>query len=128
MFLGAMKVASHRRESPELESLPEIELDELRKSHQYREEDISAANKVWAVVVVAIDGTFEPDLSFVILGGAVIFAASVFLALWVYTNTRRIARFNAMKAQADAEKATLILKHAKQAAKADAQSRISSTC
>ena len=105
--------------SPDLHMLPEIELDTVRQSFRYREQDIAVANKFWTVVVVAIDDTFEPVLTFVILGGLVIFTASIFIAIWVHSNTRRIAHFNAMKAEADAEKSALILDNAKQAAKAE---------
>eukprot|EP00977_Amphora_coffeiformis_P001528 scaffold296_cov102-Amphora_coffeaeformis.AAC.16 len=81
--------------------------------------DISAANKIWTVVILSVDGTFEPDLVFVILGGTIIGVASMCLAWWIWTNNQRMIRFNRMKSQVDAEKAALILESAKETAKAE---------
>ena len=89
------------------------------KIRTYHEVNVSAANKIWTVVVVPMDGTFEPEVSIVLLGGAIIFVSSVFIAIWVHLNTLRIARFTRMRAEAEAEKAKLVLDNAQQTAKAE---------
>ena len=118
-FLGAVMVRPRDDQDAELVFLPEVELIEVRRNEQFYEENVSAANKVWTVVVVAVDETFDPVLRFVILGGIIIFAASVFIGIWVFKNARRTAKFNAQKAEAEAERAALILDSARQAAIAE---------
>ena len=106
--------------SATLTALEERRIETLHgQSRHIYVKDISAANKVWTVVILSVDGTFEPDLFFVILGGAIIGVASIFLGLWIWSNNRRLIRFNHMKAQVDAEKAALILTNAKETAKAE---------
>jgi signal transduction histidine kinase len=68
---------------------------------------------------VAVDDAYQPHILFVVLGSVIIFLASVCLALWIFSNTRRISSFNQMKAQSEAEKALLILDNARQATKAE---------
>jgi hypothetical protein len=69
------------------------------------------------VAVVALDGTYEPTLAFVILGAVITLIASCCLALWVFHSTRRMTKFGEMKAEAEHEKASLILENARQATK-----------
>jgi hypothetical protein len=115
-----MRVEYTKGKPLRLSQTPEIELEELLlQSKRYQAEDIPVANKLWAVVVVAVPGTFEPQIVFVVLGGVIIFVASLCLAVWTVTNTRRIARDNAEKARSEAEKTALILDNAQQAAKAE---------
>lgn len=82
-------------------------------------EDVFAANKNWTVVVTSVPGTFQADYTFAILGGCIIFLASVLLAYWIQRNSQRMDAFNRMRAEADREKAALILENAKQATKAE---------
>jgi len=124
LFLGAAQVvpSARVREKADMIWLPEIELDDLQAavtSRHYFQEDVLVANKEWTVVVKAISGTFEPDVLFVVLGGVIFLLASVLLALWVWNNARRIAVYNRLRAQAEQEKAALILDNARQAAKAE---------
>jgi hypothetical protein len=102
----------------EVESLPVVELGEVtgRKLHY---QNVSAANKVLTVVIASEDDTFEPKLIFIIIGGFIIFAASVCIAIWVATNVQKIEKMNAMKSQADAEKTRLLLAASEQGAKAE---------
>ena len=68
--------------------LDEVELDQLHSPSQYQElkyqDNVEAANRVWTVTVVASEGTYQPEIGFIILGGALIFGFSIILALWVY--------------------------------------------
>lgn len=123
-FLGAAEIlvdsAKDADDLPEIVFLQEVELDELRQIDTlYTEETIEAANKDWIVVVHSLDGSYQPDLVFVILGGVIIFVASAGLAYWVLANTRRMDEVNRMRSQAEGERAALILENARKATKAE---------
>ena len=121
LFLGAAQVTPYGNNSgSSIMPLPEINLDELRgTSRLHLEQDILAANKVWTVSVHAVDDTFKPDVLFVTIGGTIVFLASLCLALWIYTHTRRVEQLNKMKADADTERAKLILENAHEATRAE---------
>ncbi len=87
--------------------------------HLYHEETVLAANKEWIVLVHTVDGTYQPSIVFVVLGGAIIFLASMALAWWMYSNQRRMDDYNKMRAASEAERAALILDNARQATKAE---------
>lgn len=124
IFLGAVKitpVVQGLRGSADLFFLPELTLPELQAQNNayYHQDNVPIANKIWTVVVLSDVTYFQPDYTFVITGGVIIFVASVFLAIWVCRNTTRVARLNRLKAEAEAERAALIVDNAKQAAKAE---------
>lgn len=122
LFLGAMEVSKRKGGTGKatLTDLPEMELAELTgTSEHYYTEDIPAANKIWTVVIMSADGTFEPNFLFEILGGTLIGVASICLAVWIWHNNRRIIRYNRLRAAVNAEKASLILENAKETAKAE---------
>lgn len=100
--------------------LGEKNLDQLthdnRRSYQ---EDIEVANRVWTVTVVDEEDRFNSSMLFVLLGGFLIVLASVFLAIWVRHNDQRTRNFNALQADAEQEKASLVLQSARQAAKTE---------
>lgn len=129
-FLGGMRVQTeHGGDSSddELRSqtiLEEVSMDDLlRTSRANRQllasEEIEVANRRWTVTVVAIQGEYKPFVVFVILGGAVIVFAGVCIAVWVFTSTKRLKRYNQLKAEAEQEKARLILENARQATRAE---------
>lgn len=125
-FLGG--VIATGEQADDLVFLPETPLDDLDGTGKlYSAENIIVANKVWTVAVVALDGAYRPQLIFVILGTVVTFAASLCLAFWVWHSTRRMTKFNQMKADSDLEKAALILENARQATKVCTR-RIVSVC
>ena len=65
--------------------------------------------------MVAPENTYQANIVFVVLGGIIIFFASIFLALWVF----RITKITQLKAAVEAEKAALILDTARKATKAE---------
>ncbi|GAX12250.1 hypothetical protein FisN_1Hh181 [Fistulifera solaris] len=121
LFLGGAEVKPYGDHSGALLTpLPETTLTEIQKTSKlYFEENIRAANKVWTVSVLSIDDTFKPNVLFVSMGGTIVFLASLCLALWIFTHTRRVEQLNRMKADADAEKAKLILENAHEATRAE---------
>lgn len=122
-FLGATTItaSSDLGTNAELTFLPKTTLEELCEKDHYLfyTATIQAANREWMVAITSINGTYEPDIVFVVLGGVIIFIASSALACWVHTNTKRMEAFNRVRTEAEAEKAALILENARQATKAE---------
>jgi signal transduction histidine kinase len=119
VFLGGV-----RKYDGEITYLPEIELEELNGHRLLLQEHVFSSNKKWTVTVSALAGTYEPSIKFVILGSVITLLASISLAVWVSNSARRMSKFNAMKAEAESEraeseKAALILENALQATKAE---------
>lgn len=127
LFLGAADVQKRQGDGKAtITDLEETKIETLQgKSRHIHVKDISAANKIWTVVILSVDGSFEPDLLFVVLGGSIIGVASMCLAWWIWSNNRRMIRFNRMKAQVNAEKAELILDSARETARAERELNVS---
>jgi hypothetical protein len=89
----------------ELVHYNETEYSEIPRSGLYYEESMEIGSRIWTVVVVAVDDSFEADLSFVILGGTIIFGASVLLAIWMIKNMRRSIQMHRVITKAAAEAA-----------------------
>ena len=120
LFLGGVRVDTNGEEGDsELTFLPEEDISSLHGSRLFLQEDVAMTNKVWTITVVAVGDTFEPNLTFVVFGGVVIFVASIGLALWIHNSTVRVRKFAQMKSQAETEKAALILENARQATAAE---------
>jgi len=124
-FLGGAKIQhnEHHEEHSEdnkLSFAKEIDIEEvLNEDVPHLKVYVEAANKVWIVVVQPVDTGFNRHKIYVLVGGSVIFLASMCLAYWIYTNSKRIAAFNRVKQEAEAERASLILESARQATKAE---------
>jgi hypothetical protein len=73
--------------------------------NRFHEETIPIASGQWQVCVVPVDDTFDPHPALVIFGGAMIFVASVGIAIWMYTNMKRVVDIYRAKIQAEAERA-----------------------
>ena len=98
--------------------IDETELQDVHAPLLYQDH-LHLTNKIWTITVTATMDTYKPNLTFVILGGLLVFLASICLGLWVHTNTQRTHKFNAMKAKVEGEKAALILENTRQAARAE---------
>ena len=83
------------------------------------QEDIPVANREWTITIVDVSSRYHSGILFVTLGGGIILVASLILSVWVVNNDRKTRRFNAMRSQADSEKAALILENARQATKTE---------
>lgn len=129
MFLGAAQITPPDQPGSglglaDLKPLVERTYDDLQAYVRsanvlYREETVLAANKEWIVSVLSVEGTYQPDTVFVIVGGVIILLASMALAFWMYSHQRSIDAYNKMRATAEAERASLILENARQATKAE---------
>ena len=121
VFMGGALV---EQPNHELTFLDEIELSDLEEKQAsgrslFHQETIHFANRLWTISILAVDGDYTPNVAFVIMGGVLIFLASLCLALWVHTSERRMRKLNQIKAQAESEKAALILDSARQTALAE---------
>jgi hypothetical protein len=113
--------SGERRSQHVLAFLSEARLKHVTARCRYHKvTNVSVANKVLTVVVVAAEGTFRPrGLIFVLLSSSLILVASMGLAHWNYSYTERVVRLNSIRAAAEAEKQALILDSARQAAVAE---------
>jgi CHASE1-domain containing sensor protein len=119
-FLGGATVMKGNGRST-TESLPELQLDQLRQKaqSQKREHDIAIASRTWTIVVVALEGTFEANHAPVIVGGVLLFILCALMGLFVCVNMHRINKIHQIRARAEAERAVLVLGTAREAAHAE---------
>jgi signal transduction histidine kinase/CheY-like chemotaxis protein len=81
-----------------------------------QEIDVYIASSIWTIAIVALEGTYVSDYTFIILGGVIIFTACVILTVWLLTAMRQ-QRIQALSQQtAETEKAALIVEGARKAA------------
>jgi len=123
-FMGGVHiyVDDTNTEQRRFESVVETSLADWEEfSTRYSERAIQVADRTWIVAVVAQPATFEPTLVFVILGGTMIMLASIFLAIWYYTNMGRVIEIQRMMEAIEADKAANILENARQQASAERQ-------
>ena len=96
------------------------EIATLRASkNRLFEKKIIISSREWTVVIVAVKGTFEPKVTFVIMGGIIILVTCIALSVWVYMSMRRASKISTMKSKVQAEKALFILENATKSAKAE---------
>jgi signal transduction histidine kinase/CheY-like chemotaxis protein len=120
VFLGAATVLVDKSSGRAvLHNLPALALHKHEAHDQMRIMHIDIATRRWTVALMCNPGTYQANIVLAILGGGIIFAACLCLALWVVTNMRRQAKMDQIKQAAATEKAGLIVDHALQAAKAD---------
>ena len=110
--------------SSTVDFLPEITLAELRDQHgkddKFQEENVNIlSDQIWRIVVVAAPGAYDTDLTFIILAGTLLFLLVLSLGVFVYISMRRMIKTTRLKAQAQKERAALIVDNAKSAAKAE---------
>jgi hypothetical protein len=84
--------------------LQDIGYEELKKSDRYFEKDVKIGGRMWTTVVVNVEGTYEPDIAFIIFSGTLIIVASILLAAWMIHNMHQSIEMNrvVMKAAAEA--------------------------
>ena len=99
-FLGAMSIKVVHGETI-LVNLPETSLSDIphpRASRTFTSE-LQIVDRLWTVSVVSEEEEGSP-LVYVILGGTIIFLASILLAIWFQT----LAKWNQLRSAAEAEK------------------------
>ncbi len=81
--------------------------------------NIKVASRTWTMVAVALEDTFVPDIRYIILAGKFILVASLCVSLWIMTNYRRTKTVLEVKRKADMEKTAVIVRSARENAKAE---------
>lgn len=124
VFMGGAEILHWRNDSYSTTFLDEISLDHLTDNRDCKDgrcytDTIAIANREWTITVIEQESQDLAAIIMIGLGGSIILAASVFLAVWVRNNDRRTRKFNEMRSEADAEKAALILQNARQAAETE---------
>ena len=87
----------------------------MAKSYRM-EKTMHIATRTWKVIIVGDPDEFQPDNTFVILGAVLLLVACILLALWLTTNHGRQVKYARLLRDAQAEKASLLLDHARQTA------------
>ena len=123
VFMGAADVQGNGANTrPDVSFLDEKAIGELKSSRYEqlkRQANVTAANRIWTITVIALDDTYKPNIIFVAVGGVIIFVCTILVSLWIYTNARRVEKWNEITTAAQTEKAALILENAKQQAKTE---------
>lgn len=108
-FLGAAEYNVDKSGSTPTETLflREIDLESLeatKDSNRFYLDTIDIASGSWQVAIVPVDSTYEPQDTLVIFGASMLFVASIGIAIWMYTNMRRVVDIYKAKAEAEAER------------------------
>lgn len=104
-FMGGVTIQVQSDGEKQVVILQETEYIDLQDARLYYEKDTDVGARIWTTVVVALDGTYENDLTFVLLSGILIFVASVLLAIWMLHNMRRSIHLHQVINKAAAEAA-----------------------
>ena len=98
----------------------EVELiDIYRRDTRYSvTRDLKIASRQWTFVVLAENEAYDPDIFFVVLGSCAIVVLTISLLIWIRSRSYREARLNGFRAQAEAEKAALLIQSAESTANA----------
>ena len=86
----------------------EIVYEDLKSNYsknRFYEKVIPIASGEWQVCVVPVDNTFKAQLGLVIFGECMILLATFGIAIWMYTNMKRVVGIYRAKVQAEAERA-----------------------
>lgn len=120
VFLGGLDFLQGDGDYVEFNARDELSLAQFaKKSRHFRQMEIQIADQSWIVAVGSLDGTFQPDISVVILGGVMIVTASIFLAAFLSKHLGNAAK--EIQNTAEAEKAVIHLHSAQQQAKNERQ-------
>ncbi|CAB9498277.1 Receptor-type guanylate cyclase gcy [Seminavis robusta] len=85
-------------------SFPQVPLDQLdRSSKLFFEADIAVASRTWKIAILPVDDSYQPDLTFIVISGSMIFLASLLLAIWMLHNLRKSIKMQRIITTAAAE-------------------------
>ena len=105
-----------------MQQLEEVPLEELRRNHPcslFYQQTISIADREWTVSVLDEADPNHKRSILVVIMGVVIFTASIGLAVWLIANDNRNRRYVSIQSKAAAERTSLILENANNAAKTE---------
>ena len=105
-FLGAVTVHKTGSARPLLTSLDRVPYPNIpvpRRSLRF-ETSMQVVDRQWTVVIVPLDDNEAPNLVFVMIGGAVIFAALCVLACMLMRCLGRVSHMNRLKSRVEMDK------------------------
>lgn len=108
-FLGAAayNVAESEGIPTQVTFIPEDNYSNVVKStekNRLYEEIVPIASGSWSILVVPVDDSYDSENTLVIFGGVMLFVASIGIAIWMYTNMKRVVDIYKAKAEAEAER------------------------
>jgi len=106
-FLTGLEVLVQKEDERDFNVYQETSYEELMSTDPYLsyEEVIRIGGKLWKIVVVPVDDSYEPSLTFIIFSGTMIFVASLMLAIWMVHNMKRSIQLHRVITKAAAEAA-----------------------
>ncbi|CAJ1953590.1 unnamed protein product [Cylindrotheca closterium] len=119
VFLGGAEIRKTTGAAPFVRMIAGDSFASLVDKNLFHQQTIKAANREWTITVVDMEGWWDFNLPFIILGGAIILCSAISLAAYVRNDARKTKRYNELKVEASHEKAALILKNARQATKTE---------
>lgn len=117
-FMGGAAV-NMVENKPSVSFLAETSLADQRKRGRTYEDTIEMVSNQWTMIVIPLDGMYEENYTFVIIGTLMIFLSCVLIGFLVCASIRRVAHMSKVKSETEAEKAALLVDNAKQSAKAE---------
>jgi len=102
-FLSGLEINVPKHGEKQITVFPETEYVDLLDAHLFFEHHMAIGGRRWTVVVVPVEGTYEPNLTFVVLCGVMIFGGSLLLGLWLLHNMRKTIQMNRIVSKAAAE-------------------------
>jgi signal transduction histidine kinase/CheY-like chemotaxis protein len=124
-FLGAAMIPANRNEDTMLEALPQADLATLRARHSKSKAFVKemaieiVSDQSWLIVVEALEGTYDTNLTFVILAGVLLLVLCISLGVFIYCNFHRINKMNQIKSQAQKARTFVVVRTARKAARAE---------
>ena len=112
-FMGGIKIdvglpSLIGSQDPTLSTYKGVKFEDLKQQHNpslFFHQDILVGERILTVVVVPVDGSYEPVLTTVIATGVLIFVASLLLCLWMIHNMHRSIKMHRIMSEAAAEAA-----------------------
>ena len=100
---------------------PEVKLQELlsSKGSLMQQQLVKVASSQWHVVVVALEGEFEPSTTPVVVAGISMVVACFSVSFWIWWDSKRNRTMQMIGRKAEAEKAAVKLQGAQDRARAE---------
>ena len=99
VFLGAVDVRRDHHGVMQRYRLPEVELVDISRTsstHLFINE-LPIADRRWTIVVMSDE--YQADLVYIVIGGTVVLASTLLLAIWFHSHLSRVARINQIRSE-----------------------------
>ena len=105
VFLGAVDVYRDHQGNMQHTRMPELDLSDMYKmsSAHFFINELPIADRRWTIVVASDE--YQADLTYIAVGGAVVFASILLLTIGFHSHLSRVARINQLRSEAQDQKA-----------------------